>query len=161
MRNLRDLALELAAITVIADSAKDAKERVRDEFADALKAVGADSAKANLEGEDIAKVSLIKPKRVAQINDDAAFTKWVAKNAPTEIVQSVRDSYKKLLLETVIIEDVAMHPSTGEILDFITIVEKSSYISTRFQPEGRSKVLEAISGQRLDITMISPKELEQ
>jgi hypothetical protein len=154
MRNLRDLALELAAITVIADSAKEAKERLREEFAAALDLVGADSAKANLDGEDIAKVSLIKPKRVAVINDEQAFARWVSANAPTEIMQSVRDSYKKLFLELLVLDEAgAIHPNTGELMNFVSVVEKSSYISTRFQPEGKAKVLNALAINRLPMMM--------
>lgn len=161
MRNLRDLALELAAITVIADSAKEAKEKLRNEFATALEAVGADAAKANLFGDDIAKVSLIKPKKSAVINDDQKFLKWAKENAPTEIIETVRDSYRKLLLETIEIHnDEAFHPSTGEALEFITIIEKSSYISTRFQPEGRAKVIDAIAFNKLPMGM-TLKELGQ
>jgi hypothetical protein len=161
MRSLRDLALELAAITVIADSAKEAKEKLRAEFADALEAVGADAAKANLDGDDIAKVSLIKPKKSAVINDDQKFLKWVKDNAPTEVVESVRDSYRKVLLEAIeISNDEAFHPQTGEVLEFITIVEKSPYISTRFQPEGRAKVIDAIAFNRLPMGM-TLKELGQ
>lgn len=60
--NLRELAFKLSAITLIADAAKEAKDRLRGEFAAALEEVGADSAKAALEGEEIAKVSLIQPR---------------------------------------------------------------------------------------------------
>ena len=49
--NLRELAFQLSAITLIADAAKEAKDRLRREFAQALEEVGADAAKAVLEGE--------------------------------------------------------------------------------------------------------------
>ena len=38
--NLKELALQLSAITVIANAAKETKDRLRREFADALDAVG-------------------------------------------------------------------------------------------------------------------------
>ena len=161
MKSLRDIALELAAITVIADSAKDAKEKLRAEFAQALEAVGADAAKASLDGDEIAKVSLIKPKRSAVITDDAAFLRWTKENAPTEIIESVRESYRKVLLEDIEIDgNDAIHPTSGEILSFITIVDKAPYISTRFQPDGRSKVIDAIAFHRLPM-MMTLKELTQ
>lgn len=161
MRSLRDLALELAAITVIADSAKEAKEKLRTEFAQALEDVGADAAKANLEGEEIAKVSLIKPKKAAVINDDAAFVKWTKANAPTEIVETVRDAFRRVLLEDIVIQgDDAIYAATGEILTFVSIIDKQPYISTRFQPEGRSKVIDAIAYHRLPM-MMTLKELGQ
>lgn len=161
MRNLRDLALELAAITVIADSAKEAKEKLRLEFAVALEAVGADAAKANLDDQEIAKVSLIKPKRSAVIVDDSAFLTWTKTHASTEIIQTVRESYRKVFIEDIEIQgDYAIHIPTGEILDFVKIVDKQPYISTRFAPEGRTKIIDAIAFHRLP-TMMTLKELGQ
>ncbi|NDG69560.1 MAG: hypothetical protein EBX48_05425 [Actinobacteria bacterium] len=40
--NLRELAFQLSAITLIADAAKEAKDRLRRQFAQALEEVGAD-----------------------------------------------------------------------------------------------------------------------
>ena len=75
--NLRELAFQLSAITLIADAAKEAKERLRREFATALEEVGADAAKAMLAGEEIAKVSLVHPKTSAQVISESAFISWV------------------------------------------------------------------------------------
>ena len=41
--NLRELAFQLSAITLISDAAKEAKDRLRREFAAALEEVGADA----------------------------------------------------------------------------------------------------------------------
>ena len=65
--NLRELAFQLSAITLISDAAKEAKDRLRREFAAALEEVGADAAKAVLEGEEIAKVSLVHPRTSAEV----------------------------------------------------------------------------------------------
>ena len=59
--DLRELAFQLSAITLL-PMPQGAKDRLRREFAAALEEVGADSAKAALEGEEIAKVSLIQPR---------------------------------------------------------------------------------------------------
>ena len=75
--NLRELAFQLSAITLIADAAKVAKDRLRREFAQALEEVGADSAKAALEGEEIAKVSLIQPRTSPEVLNEKAFVEWV------------------------------------------------------------------------------------
>ena len=80
--NLRELAFQLSAITLIADAAKEAKDRLRREFAAALDEVGADAAKAVLEGEEIAKVSLIHPKTSAEVLNEKAFVDWVKSNCP-------------------------------------------------------------------------------
>jgi hypothetical protein len=38
-------------------------------------------------------------------------------------------------------------------MNFVSVVEKSSYISTRFQPEGKAKVLNALAINRLPMMM--------
>jgi hypothetical protein len=142
--NLRDLALRLAAITVVADAAKEAKDRLRDEFATQLNAVGADAAKAALEGTEVAKVSLVSPKASAVIMQDNAFVNFVEAMRPDEIVKSVRESYKKSFLEDVVnMNGEAIYTPTGEVLNFISFKNRESYVSTRFATGGRDVIAEA------------------
>lgn len=142
--NLRELALRLAAITVVADAAKEAKDRLRDEFATQLNAVGADAAKAALEGTEVAKVSLVSPKASAQVVHETAFVNFVESMRPDEIVKSVRDSYKKTFLENVIENNgEAIYTPTGEVLSFITFKPREPYVSTRFATGGRDVIASA------------------
>ena len=113
--NLRELAFQLSAITLIADTAKEAKERLRREFAAALEEVGADSAKAAFDGEEIAKVSLVQPKTSPEILQESAFTEWVKANWSSEIVETVRESFKKHLLEEIVnVNGNEVYPKTGK-----------------------------------------------
>ena len=93
--NLRELAFQLSAITLISDAAKEAKDRLRREFAAALEEVGADAAKAVLEGEEIAKVSLVHPRTSAEVLSEKALLEWVREKYDYEIVETVRDSFRK------------------------------------------------------------------
>jgi hypothetical protein len=116
--NLRELAFQLSAITLIADAAKEAKDRLRREFAAALDEVGADAAKAMLAGEEIAKVSLIQPKTSAEVLSEKALVEWVRANWDYEIVETVRDSFRKHILESVEnVDGRAIYPRTGEVKD--------------------------------------------
>mgnify|MGYP003352651671 CR=1 FL=1 len=84
-----------------ADAAKEAKDRLRKEFAAALEAVGADAAKAILEGEEIAKVSLVQPRTTAEVLSEKAFVEWVRQKYEYEIIETVRESFRKHVLESV------------------------------------------------------------
>ena len=157
--NLRELALRLSAITVIADAAKEAKDRLRDEFAQALNAVGADAAKAALNGTEVAKVSLVSPKPSASVLHEQALTNWVKANWETEIVESVRDSFRKVILDKIENNNgVAVYPETGEVLDFISFKQRESYVSTRFATGGREVILEAFANGELSPSVMLSEE---
>jgi hypothetical protein len=162
--NLRELALRLAAITVVADAAKEAKDRLRDEFATQLNAVGADAAKAALEGTEVAKVSLVSPKASANIMNENAFVKFVEAERPDEIVKTVRDSYKKAFLENVVNNNgEAIYTPTGEVLSFITFKPRESYVSTRFSTGGREVIASAFRSGAInpaELLIDEPLEIE-
>jgi hypothetical protein len=158
--NLRELAFQLSAITLIVDAAKEAKERLRREFASALDEVGADAAKAMLAGEEIAKVSLIHPKTSAQVLNESAFISWVKENWEYEIVESVRDSFRKHILDSVEnVDGKAIYPRTGEVLDFINFNSRDPYIATRFKDGGREALIEAFRAGSLTPNEVMAEEL--
>lgn len=158
--NLRELAFQLSAITLIADAAKEAKDRLRREFAAALEEVGADAAKAVLEGEEIAKVSLVQPKTSAEVLNERAFTDWVKSNWEYEIVESVRESFRKHILDSVqSVDGKALYPRTGEVLDFISFNSRDPYISTRFKDGGREALLGAFRAGSLSPAEVMADEL--
>lgn len=157
--NLRELALRLSAITVIADAAKEAKDRLRDEFAQALNAVGADAAKAALNGTEVAKVSLVSPKPSASVLHEQALINWVKANWETEIVESVRESFRKVVLDKIENNNgVAVYPETGEVLDFISFKQRESYVSTRFATGGREVILGAFANGELNPSVMLSEE---
>jgi len=158
--NLRELAFQLSAITLISDAAKEAKDRLRREFAAALEEVGADAAKAVLEGEEIAKVSLVHPRTSAEVLSEKALLEWVREKYDYEIVETVRDSFRKHILDSVEnVDGKAIYPRTGEILDFIHFNSKDAYVSTRFVDGGRESLLEAFRAGVLNPSSVISEEL--
>ena len=159
--NLRELAFQLSAITMIADAAKEAKDRLRREFAAALEEVGADAAKAMLEGEEIAKVSLIHPRTSAEVLSEKAFVEWVRKNWEYEIVETVRDSFRMHILDSVEnVDGKAIYPRTGEVLDFISFNSRDAYVATRFAEGGRDVLAEAFRSGVVTPTAVMAQELK-
>lgn len=155
--NPREIARALAVTTVIADAAKERKDQLRADLLDALDALGADSAKAELpDGTPVGKASLAGGKARAVVSDEDALTGWVADNAPTEVVWRIREAYRKALLDRLEPgpEGVAVDPATGEIVPGVRFTPTSPYVSMRFDRDGRASVIHALrSGAvALDIT---------
>ena len=155
--NPREIARALAVTTVIADAAKERKDQLRADLLDALDALGADSAKAELpDGTAIGKASLAGGKARAVVSDEDALTGWVADNAPTEVVWRIREAYRKALLDRLEPgpKGVAVDPATGEIVPGVRFTATAPYVSMRFDRDGRASVIDALrSGAvALDIT---------
>ena len=150
----RELALALAVSTVISDYASDQKDALRSELLLTLNELGADSATAELNGTRVAKSAIVAPSRKAVVSAPATFLAWVVENYPEEVLQSVRDTFQKWVLEKAVEadEDIAVHPETGEMIPGVRFVAKSSYISTRFEKGGREAVVDALRDGRISIS---------
>ncbi len=158
--NLKELALQLSAVTVIADAAKETKDRLRAEFMARLEEVGADSAKAVFAGEEISKVSMVQPKASAVVLNEKAFLDWVSANWQNEIIATVRESFRKLILSQVeLVDGKAIYSKTGEVLDFITFEQRDAYVSTKFASAGREAIVNAFKSGELTPTNVLAKEL--
>lgn len=143
----RDLAAALAVTTVIADAAKARKDEIRAALAAALDDVGADSVRAELpDGNRVAKSTLITPNPKPVVSDEGAFIEWVETFRPDEIVKTVRDSYKRVILERLAStpDGTAIDPDTGEVVPGVRFTTGATYVSTRFEKDGRDLIVTAI-----------------
>lgn len=149
--NLKEIAAELAALTVIKDAVKEATDELRRLASEELQNVGADMTKAVIDNQEVAKISLIARGVEVVITDEQAFTKWVSENFSTEIEQRVRESFKKKFIETLAItqDNTIFSTLNGEFVPFMGIEHKEPYVSTRFAPGGREAVMQAIHDKRV------------
>jgi hypothetical protein len=149
--NLKEIAVELAALTVVKDAVKEATDELRRLASEELQNVGADMTKAVVDNQEVAKISLISRDVSFVITDEQAFTKWVIDNFSTEIEQRVRESFRKKFLETLAItaENGVFSTLNGEFLPFIALDFKEPYVSTRFATGGREAVMQALHDKRL------------
>jgi hypothetical protein len=160
-RNLRDLAFEVAALTTLVDYLNEKKDQIRAEFAIAAAEAGADASKAMLFGEEIAKISVVAPKPKPQIIDEQAFFNHIKTFQPHEIHEVVRESFRKVFLQRLAPhEDGAIDPWSGEIIDFVQFGESKGYISTRFQPEGRNKFINAFREHKIALAIGDDGEIQ-
>jgi len=149
--NLKDIATELAALTVLKDAVKDATDQLRQMAKEELLNVGADMTKAVIDNQEVAKITLITRDCDFVINDERAFLNWVRENASTEIEERVRDTYKKIFLQSLQMnEDNTIFTSIdGSFVNFVQLVMKEPYVSTRFATEGREAVIQALHDGRV------------
>lgn len=164
MASLKDLAIELAVANLVADVVAERKDALRQEMADKFAEMGSDSVKVTIEDDRIGKVSLVEPKIKPIVESESAFTDWVDAHHPNDIVKTVRESFKKWVLDNVEILDdgTAVMKTTGEIVPGVTGRRTAPYVSTRFESDGREKLGRAISAGKVAVALPMPsKEIEE
>lgn len=148
--DIKKLSLELAAISMIADAAKKRKDELRSQLQGHMDDIGADRVKAELDGEVIAYVSTTKPKFKWEVLNDRKFIEWVKANHPTEIVESVRESFIDVILEKFnYVDDMAIDPN-GEPVDWLIGNTSEPYLTTKFHSDGREKLRDAFVSNSID-----------
>jgi hypothetical protein len=155
---IKDLSLKLAAISLLADQAKRLKDELRADLQTQMNELGADRVKAELGGETIAYIMTTKPKFKWVIKSDRKFVEWVKANVPSEIVESVRDSSVDAILDKFnYVDDLVIDPN-GEPVDWLEGSESEPYLTTKFNPDGKEKLREAIIGlngsQEIDVRKV-------
>ena len=156
MSTPRQLAIELAIISVVMDRAKEIKDELRAQLLETLETVGADSAAAQLpDGTKIAKVGIVASKDKPSILNEQAFTAHVEKERPDEIVKRIREGFKKAYLETLrpTDEGEAFDPATGEIVPGVIFSQSTAYPTLRFEKEGRAIIISQLSSGELSLQL--------
>lgn len=148
--NIKETSLRLAAISLIADEAKKAKDRLRAELQVQMDAIGADRVKAELGDEVVAYVTTSKPKFKWEITNERGFINWVKDYFPSEIVESVRESSVDKLLEKLQYLDDLVIDHNGEQVDWVIGTESDPYLMTKFHSDGREILRQAIIGKAID-----------
>lgn len=151
---IKELSLELAAVTMIEQEAKKAKDNLRERLKAEMDQIGADRVKAEIEGEQVAYVTTSKPKFKWVIKSDRKFVEWVKVNNPGEIIESVRESSVEHILNKFnYLDDVVIDPN-GEIVDWLEGSESEPYLSTRFAADGRETLKNAFQTGQLEFKKI-------
>ena len=148
--DIKKLSLELAAIAMIADAAKKRKDELRAQLQAEMDGIGADRVKAELDGEVIAYVTTSKPKFKWEVISERKFVEWVKDNHPSEIVESVRESFREVILDKFNYVDDAAIDSNGEIVDWLVGHIAEPYLVTKFHSDGREKLRDAFVSNSID-----------
>jgi hypothetical protein len=148
--SIKEKSLKLAAVSLIADEAKKAKDRLRAELQEEMDNLGADRVKAELGDEVVAYITTTKPKFKWEITSDRKFIEWVKANHPSEIVETVRESSIEAILSKFNYVDDLVIDSNGEPVDWLIGSESNPYLTTKFAGDGREKLRSAIVGNSID-----------
>ena len=152
---IKELSLELAAVTMIEQEAKKAKDALRERLKAEMDAVGADRVKAEIEGEQVAYVTTSKPKFKWNVQNERKFVQWVKENCPEEIIESVRESSREIILDKFnYFEDAGVADPNGEIVDWLEGSLSDPYLSTRFAADGRETLKNAFQTGQLEFKKI-------
>jgi len=155
---MKQISLELAAVSLIADQAKKRKDELRAYLQGYMAQVGADRVKAELGDEVVAYITTSKPKFKWVVKSDKKFIDWVKANIPSEIVESVRESSVDAILDKFNYVDELVIDPNGEPIDWLEGSQSEPFLMTKFHGDGREKLREAIIGlngsQEIDVRKV-------
>lgn len=148
--SIKEKSLKLAAVSLIADEAKKMKDKLRAELQEEMDSLGADRVKAELGDDVVAYVTTSKPKFKWEVINERKFVDWVADNHPTEIVESVRESFRDVILDKfTYLDDLIIDPN-GEPVDWLIGHMAEPYLVTKFHSDGREKLREALVSNSIE-----------
>jgi len=103
------------------------------------------------DGTKVARATLPQPKPGVVV-DDQAFLKWVSAEHSTEIVEAVRESFRRAVLKRLEIDgDEVIDKQTGQVVPWASVrpaAEKPSNFTVTFVGDGRAAVEKAwLDGQ--------------
>ena len=152
---IKELSLELAAVSLIADEAKKAKDRLRAALQAEMDAIGADRVKAEYGEDVIAYVTTSKPKFKWTVKNERKFVEWVMTNIPSEIVQTVRESSRDAILDKFhyINGDDVIDPN-GERIEWLEGTIAKPYLVTKFHSDGKETLKTAFQSGQLEFKKI-------
>lgn len=158
MKSQKDLALTWAALRALADAVKERQDALKAEFIQALEEAGTERARAELDGETVAHVSVAHPGPRIEVSDEEALVEWCRRHAPHVLVEeperviparttvALDELLDEVSCGTVIAGDTLVIEESGEVLPGVTARPRDPYLSVRFAPGGRKAILAAAEG---------------
>jgi len=139
---------------MIEQEAKKAKDSLRERLKAEMDQIGADRVKAEIDGDQVAYVTTSKPRFKWNVQNERKFVQWVKDNLPGEIVESVRESSREIILNKFTYLDDVVIDLNGEVVDWLTGDESEPYLSTRFSADGRETLKNAFQSGQLEFKKI-------
>jgi len=162
--NARELALKLAVHKVLANQLKGVRDELDEQARQEMEP--GDRVIAKLpSGEKVGSVTLTQGRVSARVVDKDAFTRWVAERFPAEVVQVVRESFAKTVLDAVKRNGGWVDKATGELVQVpgVAVTEDDPYPSVRLTKDAPQLIAEAWQrGELAELVggVLQPRELE-
>jgi hypothetical protein len=139
---------------MIEQEAKKAKDALRARLKAEMDAIGADRVKADIDGSQVAYVTTSKPKFKWNVQNERKFVQWVKDNCPGELIESVRESSRDIILDKFTYTDDVVIDSNGEIVDWLDGSIADPYLMTKFAADGRETLKNAFQTGQLEFKKI-------
>lgn len=139
-------AVEQVLKAAIADAKGAAGESMRLVGADRVRVVADD-------GADLGTVTMAAGRRTVQVVDEAAFTRWVQKTYPDEVVPTVRRAFRERLFADALGrtepgEDIVVGPD-GEVIPGLVLATGEPYPACRLTADAKQRMRDVLAGGRL------------
>jgi len=87
------------------------------------------------DGTKLGAASLTEGRLSAKVTDNQALLSWVAANHPDELVQAIRESFLRKLLDDAKKHGAAVDVTSGEFIPGITVEDGDPYLTYRPLPD--------------------------
>jgi hypothetical protein len=126
-------ALRAAVLKTLADDVGDAITATKDGIRDALAEGDIERLAVRLpDGRKVATIPLCGGEESPRITDPAAFLAWVKQAHPTEIEETVREGYRRKLLDDAKKAGRPVDKVTGKTIPGITFEPTTAYVKVDF-----------------------------
>jgi hypothetical protein len=157
--NLKDAALRAAVLKRLKEKIRLADEAGRaealDMFLAARDTLGVKSVDVVLpDGQKVASATLPAP-QPGVVVDEEQFRAWVQAEHPDEIVQAVRESFRRAVMKSLVIHgDKVVNRRTGETVSWARVrpaADRPTHFTITFTPAGRELIEQAWADGKLNL----------
>lgn len=150
MNEVQPAARALLALRLVEAYVKDEIDGARFGAREAMATVGAERVRVTDDRDaNLGTVTLAVGRVTAKVTDEQAFLAWVRKNHPGELVETVRDSFRRKVLDEAVAKAEAGDPTAvgpdGEVLPGVEVVHGLPYLACRPTDEARRRMREVLS----------------
>ncbi len=104
---------------------------------------------ADDDGTDLGAVSITPGRVSAKVTDAAAFQRWVSERHPSEMVQQVRESFTRRVLDQAAAAGDPVDAATGEVIPGVEVSAGEPYLTVRPTAEAKARMRETLQASGL------------
>lgn len=145
MSELQPTARQVLVLRLVESAVKDQLNTVRGTLVEQMGSTGVERVRVTDEtGANLGTVSWTSGRASVKVVDQSAFTAWVKRNHPTEIVETVRDSFTKKLFDEIKTkaepgDETPIGPD-GEVVPGLRVTHGNPYPSCKPTDEARQRM---------------------
>lgn len=122
--------MKLATLRALKNRIKEVEAEINLDLLSSLDEGDAKAATLD-DGTRLGKVSVASGRQTPAVVNEQEFLTWVKNSYPSEITETVRESFRTKVLESAKTHGVAVDEKTGEVIPGVTLRVGNPYISFR------------------------------